>query len=59
MDGGTNQTDQGFFYSGEKANQKDIYSVDAATAQQNFDDGFLYAKKNDLDPYSSEDGAGS
>jgi hypothetical protein len=57
--GGTNQTDQGFFYSGEKANQKDVYSVAAATAQQNFDDGFLYAKKNELDPYSSEDGAGS
>ena len=58
--GGVNQTDQGFFYSGEKANQRDVYSTAAATAAQNFNEGFLYNKLNALGPYSSgQDGAGS
>ena len=55
--GGTNQKEQGFFYSGEKAHQRDVYS--STVAQNNFDEGFLYPKANILEPYSSEDGAGS
>jgi hypothetical protein len=54
--GGTNQTDQGFFYSGLNANQPDVYS---STSTQKFGDGFMYTKNNVLGPYSSEDGAGS
>ena len=58
--GGVNQTGQGFFYSGEQANQRDVYSTAAATAAQNFNEGFLYNKLNALGPYSSgQDGAGS
>ena len=52
--GGTNQTDQGFFYSGEKANQKDRYGK--TVNAQTFDEGFMYIKNNALGPYSSEDG---
>ena len=56
--GGTNQIDQGFFYSGEKADQKDVYSVAPATSDQNFANGFLYPKNNSLPEYSSgQDGA--
>lgn len=54
--GGTNQTDQGFFYSGQNANQPDVYS---STSTQKFGDGFMYLKDNVLGPYSSQDGAGS
>jgi len=54
--GGVNQTDQGFFYSGINASQADVYST---TASQKFGEGFMYKKNNTLDPYSSQDGAGS
>ena len=57
--GGVNQTGQGFFYSGAQADQRDVYSTAAATAAQNFNEGFLYNKLNVLGPYSSKDGAGS
>jgi len=54
--GGTNQIDQGFFYSGISSNQPDVYST---TKAGKFDDGFLYEKNNNKAPYSPEDGAGS
>ena len=46
--GGTNQIDQGFFYSGISSNQPDVYSSSKAGK---FDEGFLYEKRNDKAPY--------
>ena len=60
--GGSNQTGQGFFYSGENATQPDVYDdkkdscnlpVGATTG---FNQGYFYEKKNALKPYSNEDG---
>jgi hypothetical protein len=57
--GGVNQTDQGFYYSGSAAGQRDIYGNTPASADQNLPLGFLYDKKNILPKYSSLDGAGT
>tara|TARA_R100000231_G_scaffold76174_4_gene59324 strand:- start:13068 stop:14339 length:1272 start_codon:yes stop_codon:yes gene_type:complete len=53
--GGTNQTDQGFFYSGVAGAASDVYN-NLDQASPNIPYGFYYAKANDRKPYSSEDG---
>jgi len=55
--GGTNQTGQGFFYSGQSGFQSDVYvDLENQAETTGIDYGYLYKKDNSLAPYSSEDG---
>ena len=55
--GGTNQTGQGFFYSGQSGFQSDVYVDKENQAETTgIDYGYLYKKDNSKAPYSSEDG---
>ena len=58
--GGTNQTGQGFFYSGQSGLQSDVYvdrgSEDTSVTNTGISTAYLYQKYNSKAPYSSEDG---
>ena len=58
--GGTNQTGQGFFYSGQSGKMSDVYvdrgGEDVSADNTGIYTTYLYQKYNDKAPYSSEDG---